>query len=573
MTARLLAAALAALMAFPAPAQDPKRYAVVVGINTYQHSGLPKLNYAEADATDLEKLLKGNKYEVELLTGDLATGAIIRGTIKKVSDTCKAGDLVLIAFAGHGLQFDRQKTAYFCPVDARPFPENADTLVSMDEVYDQLKRSFAATKVLLVDACRNDPDKNRSGVDSASRPQPTDGVAALYSCKAGERAFENDRLKHGVFFNYVLEGLRGDARDLDGCVTFNTLYGYVMPKVHRYVEDELHRKQSPHLVANYTTEPILAKVAAPDPKTALNRLAPKTVEPLELDLGGGVKLILVPITKGSFIMGANQGERFDPTTYTDEQPPHNVTLKNPFFLGQTEVTIGQFRRFVAETKHVTDAERTKGHGYNAVKKTWEDGPYTWEKPGYPVTDDHPVANVSWDDARAFCEWLSKKSGRTVRLPREAEWEYCARARSAKRYYCGENPDLLAAYGNVADEALREVFADKTEKAKEDEKPIRGRDGFPFTAPVRKFLPNAFALYDMIGNVSEWCEDCKRKYDKNPQTDPIGRPDPQDRRIARGGSYASTPPHCRSAFRGFLNARTYCNDTIGFRVLVEQEPSR
>ena len=144
--------------------------------------------------------------------------------------------MVVLAFAGHGLQFEGQKDAFFCPRDAKPFREDSATLVSMAQVFGDLERCFAGAKILLVDACRNDPKVSR-GIHSDNVPRPSRGVAVLFSCSAGEVAFEHPALEHGVFFHYVLEGLRGEARKTDGQVTFHSLADYVSEKVPERVPD------------------------------------------------------------------------------------------------------------------------------------------------------------------------------------------------------------------------------------------------------------------------------------------------------------------------------------------------
>src|SRR5213078_2615703 len=111
--------------------------------------------------------------------------------------------------------FEGHKDAYFCPQDARPFPDQADSLVSLGKVYEELDRGFAGVKVLLVDACRDDPEAGRGsrGIDADSAPPPPRGVAALFSCSAGERAFELAQYKHGVFFYHLLDALKGKAKN------------------------------------------------------------------------------------------------------------------------------------------------------------------------------------------------------------------------------------------------------------------------------------------------------------------------------------------------------------------------
>ena len=164
------------------------------------------------------------------------------------------------------------------------------------------------------------------------------------------------------------------------------------------------------------------------------------------------KLALIPA--GEFLMGSC---RATTRPRIDEKPQHRVRITRPFYLGVTEVTRGQFRGFVDETGYQTEAEKDGkgGWGWNEETKELEQNPrYTWRNPGFEQTDEHPVVNVSWNDARAFVAWLSRKEGRTYRLPTEAEWEYACRAGTTTRYFCGDDPESLAAVGNVADGTLK-----------------------------------------------------------------------------------------------------------------------
>jgi hypothetical protein len=237
--------ALFVLTVCPTAQAEGKRYAVVVGVNAYDHSSLSALEYAEADAVDLAALLESRGYTVRLLTGPAGrtdpnkapTKANIETALKATLDGCKRDDLVLVALAGHGLQFDELPGAHFCPQDAKPFADRVDTLVSMDWVYKQLEECGAGAKLLLVDACRNDPKGGRGrGATGAGVPAPR-GLCAVFSCSPGERAFEHKALGHGVFFHFVLRGLKGKAYDQDGEVTVDSLALYVAKQVPRQVPD------------------------------------------------------------------------------------------------------------------------------------------------------------------------------------------------------------------------------------------------------------------------------------------------------------------------------------------------
>jgi uncharacterized caspase-like protein len=198
----------------------------------------------------------------------------------------KRGDLVLVGFAGHGLQFEDNNGSYFCPADAHP--SKPETMLALREVYDELAECGAGAKLLLVDACR---DKGkRSGIDSGF--QAPSGVGVLFSCSPGQFSFEAEKLKDGVFFYHVLEGLWGKAKEDDGEVTWDGLRAYVKRQVARKVPDLYEgAKQVPHSVENLADVPALVRLARPKEVTnALN-----------------MKFIYCP--PGSFLMGSPPTEK------------------------------------------------------------------------------------------------------------------------------------------------------------------------------------------------------------------------------------------------------------------------
>ena len=243
---------------------------------------------------------------------------------------------------------------------------------------------------------------------------------------------------------------------------------------------------------------------------------------LKVDLGKGVKLEMVLIPAGEFMMGS--GESAEATAaffkknygmdfltadaFKYEHPQHRVRITKPFYLGTYHVTRGQFRQFVADAGYKTDAEVGIGikgaFGWDPDKKEFRiNEKYSWRNAGFEQTDEHPAVNVSWTDAVAFCKWLSKKESKTYRLPTEAEWEYACRAGTTTRYYSGDDPETLAKVGNVADAAAKAQFPAWKYT-------MKASDGYVFTAPVGKFKPNAFGLYDMHGNAWQWCMDWIRR---------------------------------------------------------------
>jgi formylglycine-generating enzyme required for sulfatase activity len=252
-----------------------------------------------------------------------------------------------------------------------------------------------------------------------------------------------------------------------------------------------------------------------------------------LDLGGDVAMRLALVPAGQFMMGSPASEK---TRFALDETLHEVIFSKPFYLGATHVTVDQFAAFVKKTGYTTDAEREGG------------GP-TWRNPGIPQEGNHPVVCVSYNDAKAFCDWLGKVHAKNCHLPTEAQWEYACRAGRSAAYCWGDNP----------------------------------ADGKPWahwnapkagTLPAGSLKPNRWGLYDMHGNALAWCSDCYGPYVKGPATDPAGPTaafpyDASEGRthVLRGGAWHLPPANCRSAYRHW-GAVDHRFSSLGFRVCVD-----
>jgi formylglycine-generating enzyme len=267
----------------------------------------------------------------------------------------------------------------------------------------------------------------------------------------------------------------------------------------------------------------------------------------------GMKMRMIPA--GEFLMGSQETEK---DRSENEGPQHQVRITKPFYMGDTTVTKDQFAAFMRDSGYRTDAEKA-GNSWLVVGTTYKvvDG-MNWKSAGFEQAGNHPVVHVSWNDAKAFCSWLSKKEGKEYRLPTEAEWEYACRAGSTTQFSFGDDDDDLHKYGNYCDRSNTNGFTwqDKAHQ-----------DGYDRTAPVGSFKPNPWGLYDMHGNVWQWCEDLYEEdyYRKSPDADPTG-PAQGNERVIRGGSWYRNPRFCRSTFRKQYLPVTRCDD-FGFRVVV------
>jgi sulfatase modifying factor 1 len=307
--------------------------------------------------------------------------------------------------------------------------------------------------------------------------------------------------------------------------------------------------------------------------------------PTRLENSLGMRFVRLPA--GSFVMGhvenadtwARDFPQYPPDRFAklfDEAPVHRVRITRDFYLGQHEVTVGQFRRFLERSGHVPESVRdgTGGYGYNPAYDPattsrgdafeGRDPRYSWANPGFVQGDDHPVLNVTWNDAVAMAQWLSRAEGRRYRLPTEAEWEYACRAGTDTRYPNGNDPQRLGEIANSFDASAAAHWPQWQAFAQ------ARNDGFAFTAPVGRFAPNAWGLHDMLGNAWEWVSDWHGDdyYARSPTDDPQGPVD-GDVRVRRGGSWHSWALYARCGFRNW-NAPSTRYTLVGMRLLLEAD---
>ncbi len=247
----------------------------------------------------------------------------------------------------------------------------------------------------------------------------------------------------------------------------------------------------------------------------------------------------------------------------NEQPAHMVRVGD-FLISKHEVTNQEYFAFAKETGKHTPEWIEPGGQYHY--QTGTDDFYKKIGPGLYALD-HPVVGVSWQDAVAYCEWLSKKTSLRYRLPTEAEWELAAQGGKDKiKYSWGNGSPQIAMGGNVADEALKAVLPDW---------PTIWRaynDKFVYTSPVKKFSANAFGLHDMTGNVWEWCSDWfdENYYQKKVMESPNG-PARGTERVIRGGSWSDTPAKLRISYRRGMPP-SFRSNNLGFRVVAIPPPN-
>jgi formylglycine-generating enzyme required for sulfatase activity len=382
------------------------------------------------------------------------------------------------------------------------------------------------------------------------------GGGVLFSCGRGPFAFETATLGtgHGVFFYHAIEGLQGKAKDEEGAVTWDGLSAYLKRQVPRYVAANLGKgaRQVPASAGNQEGESVLAAYAAGHTPSLPKEL------PVEGEQGFKMEFVLVPATgEKGFVMGSGEdereavrkalGEAEQPPSLKAEGPAHKVIIRKPFYLGKYEVTQKQYLAVVGSNPSYFSKQ---GKGKDKVENL--------------DTSDFPVETVSHEDAEKFCSLLSqrpaeKRAGRTYRLPTEAEWEHACRG-GGSAPFCFEKPSDSVSHGQANFDSQH---------------PYGGGDKGAApggTCRVDSYKPNPYGLYNMHGNVWEWCSDWYDPgyYGKSDLTDPIGPRDKMKSRVLRGGSWKDGGPYCRAASR-YDSSPDYRNVQFGFRVVCVVAP--
>jgi formylglycine-generating enzyme required for sulfatase activity/uncharacterized caspase-like protein len=576
--------------------RDCDRWAVIVGISQYQHQHL-NLKYADRDAEKLYQLLLtpcGGSFQrdhIYKLVNEQATTANITRALRSFLKKPAREDLVLIYLACHGSPDpDRPSNIYLLTHDADP-NDIAGTALPMEDIDRALRDILHSEKVIvLADTCHSAAiggsiGGRRSVTDEARLinrflqeiSRAKGGVALLTSAEANEVSFEDAKWGggHGVFTHYLLEGMRGAAdRDDNNIVTVGELFEYVRDQVKQATGYRQHPSIGTNAfdrnlpIALVTTNSQIAERSAvatsEQGKTSENspiftfsaaQLAQisslekrsfefkvvsvnesgqqidcryQTTESFIQNLDNKSILEMVAVPGGSFLMGTSTNSK----RLSKEKPQHQVTVK-PFLMSKYTITNAQWRA-------VTSLSQVKRKLQTRPSRQW--------------AARQPVVGVSWHDAIEFCDRLSKKLGYTYRLPTEAEWEYACRAGTETPFHFGETLTAdLASY----DATLPYKAAPKGNKREK-------------AAPVGNFqVANSFGLFDMHGNVWEWCLDhWHESYDGAPTAGEAWLDNHENfNRVLRGGSWQNEPLRCRSACRWYGSIDEKANN-IGFRIIQQ-----
>lgn len=565
MTRQLLLLLFALLIGFaiciPQNILAAKKVAFLVGVNKYKKPGFRDLSYAERDVTEISKQLKKSGFDVTLILGKDATKTKLDSTVKELVKPLSKDDLILVMLTGHGVQ-RRNGDAFYCPYDA--IAEDDETLFSLSKLLNTTLAQNVGKKLLLIDACRNDPDpgRGRSGGIQGKRITLPEDTAVMFSCKAGQQSFENDEIKHGVFTYCLLDALKGSAA-FQGDVSWFSVVSYVnrrmaSSEMRKYIPK--NRIQTP-IPAGGVPYTILARVEIAKPKVTVKpalKMKPEAPKPEvskpKIPVADVKKptLLVAPFTKkqadakqiewarylkkdksitnsigmkfnlippGGFKMGSPDDE----PGRRDNEYQHKVRITKPYYFGVTEVTQKQWKAVMGA-------------------KNWSGGGFAKEG------DDYPASLIKWHDAQEFIEKLSRKDGVKYRLPTEAEWEYACRAGSESIYCFGGNEEILTDYAWFIKNARFVV------------------EKYPHRSGMK--LPNNFGLFDMHGNVSEWCSDSfsENFYRKSPLDNPENSALDSDVRVIRGGDWSNSSSFSRSAFRDSKSVSSESVLLMGLRLV-------
>jgi formylglycine-generating enzyme required for sulfatase activity len=486
-----------------------QKYALVIGNGAY--TGITRLNNPVNDAADISAALRGLGFTVEQLTN--AGRVQMEEAVTRLKNRLGAArsSYGFFFYAGHGVQSAGEN--YLIPVDAN-IPSEAylrDRSVSMQAILDELNTAGNTLNIVVLDACRDNPfGWRRSGSRGLQvvNNQPADSII-VYATSAGSAAADGTG-RNGLFTTHLLNNLKKpglsvrDVFDQTGADVRRASGGSQIPEIHSQFFDVAYLGTRPTAVV-----PSPAPAPQPRPTPVTPAVNPSPERPVPSNM--------VWVEGGTFMMGSANGR-------DNEKPVHMVTVKG-FYMGKYEITQKEWREVmgttIAQQRTITNSDLSL----------------------YGIGDNYPMYNINWYEAVEYCNKLSLKEGLNpayrgsgdsitcdfnasgYRLPTEAEWEYAARGGNKNsityEYSGSNNVDSVAWYDG---------------------------NNTGTTHPVGSKQPNSLGLYDMSGNVSEWCWDWHGSYRAGSQSNPVG-PSLGTFRVLRGGDWTIPAVNVQLVYRG------------------------
>ena len=551
-----------------------RRVALVIGNNAYPWG--PLVNSAN-DARALAAMLPRVGFDPKDVT--LLVDANLKQMQKAGRDfveRLRPDDLAFVFYSGHGVEVRGEN--YLIPID---FPPNASDLEARDEAYSaqqllrDLESSGAKTRVMILDACRNNPLRASKSAGGGLGRMDGEGTLIVFATSAGKTADDNPRGRNGLFTTELLKALptpgvpltqlmndvsRAVYRDSGEKKQLPAIYGLLLedfplvagnggavnpvaPKADVEAWEAIRNLNNAEVFDDFVkTFPASELASAARLKAAALRMSgariPDTAERIRTNQKDGQRY--VRIEPGTFTMGCSSG---DSQCDADERPAHQVEITHVFWMAQTPVTVGAWKKYRA----ATSAPALPGADGLSRKLNENAG-----------NDSVPAVGVTWDEAKNYCEWSGG------RLPTEAEWEYAARAGTTGARY--GNLDDIAWYGdNSGNQRIDSTALWNADSKSYGQKLLDNGNG---PKPVGQKAPNAWNLYDMLGNVWQWTADWygEKYYDANDRRDPQGPPG-GTARVLRGASWVVVPANVRVSQRYRL-APGDRDSSIGVRCVGE-----
>lgn len=525
------------------PRSAPSIKALVIGINNYPR--LEHLHNSVHDAQDfanmLEQQIGASRANIQLLTAEVNKQLLTKDDIERAAAdfyrSLQPGDTAIFFYSGHGVQVENDPSPNFLiPSDISSQTlevDLAEKAYPLSRIIKLMEGRHAGLRLLFVDACRNNPlieEQRRvravggGAVDPFRPPDHLNkGTVIGYAVSPGEKALDRSpNGRNGMYTYYLLRNLPRPGVDVIDAL--------------RDLAEDVHHASGETMTPSYYGN-ILARISLVAGAPLIVDRSPRVGDSRRNPMDGQVYKY---IPAGTFRMGCSEG---DNECYGNETPGREVTLTKGFWLGQTEVTVDAYRTYAKATGKPMPPEPKSGD--RSLNSAWSNGRM-------------PIVEVSWEDSRGYCEWAGG------RLPTEAEWERAARAGSnAARYGSLED---VAWYGdNSGKNALDTAQIWAKEQSKYVDKLYENGNTFH---GVGLKSPNAWGLYDMLGNVWEWVADWygERYYASGERTDPQGPPN-GEKRALRGGCWFNDPRYVRASPRDRVDPSNRYNDS-GFRCAWE-----
>ncbi|MBF0398245.1 MAG: SUMF1/EgtB/PvdO family nonheme iron enzyme [Desulfobacterales bacterium] len=594
-------------------------WALIIAIDNYQNVE-PKLKTCVRGAKDLKDILI-NKYGfkkgniIELYNGN----ATRKNIIKKIEELqnpaiVQTNDMVLIFYSGHGelryrgmSSFDAISTqqmeelkkfgsGYLIPFDA--VSSSIDTYIPNSQFRDLIKQINALHLLVISDSCfsvsllekEQTPNFRSNNLNEIYKSKSRLLLSSGLLQPVPDGSIVQDCSGHSTFTCYLLKYLKESKSSLRISELYHTLsipvsnnsnqtphlncfrdmgheYGeFIFYAINETTSTTSSSSTSTSSTILTTISSTSTTTSTTSTSTSLSTSSEETTsveQKLKIILSkpNSLGMVFAYIPPGEFMMGSPETEK----GRDNDETLHKVTLNKGFWMQTQEITIGQWRTFIKKTRYKTEAEKGDGSWIwsDSTLKYEKKKGYYWDNPGFPKDDNHPVTCVSWNDVQKFITWLNKKENKEYRLPTEAEWEYAARAETTTPFAFGEclSTDDANYNGNYPlEDCPKGNYRKKT-------------------IAVGSFKANAWGLYDMHGNIWEWCQDKADWNDKdklvvtttyqNGVINPVG--DKGSRRVFRGGSWNGNAEDCRSANRGRDLPGDRLN-SLGFRLAASPRRS-